>query len=300
MRERQTGPNVALLAAAALAVTIAGCDRAAEARSGGAGEPDVTTTTLAADLALVRQERILFTHHSVGVNILAGIGRLDADEAAGGPRLRMVLLDEAEKLDGPVLAHGGGGRNTEPKTKIDHFAETIRRSPGLRPRIALMKLCYVDFEPSTNVDDLFAHYRRTLEALEAEHPEIRFAHVTVPLFRRPTDLKSRLRRLLGKEVWDDVANAKRSEFSARLRQTFPDDPIFDLAAAEARGPDGSTVTSRLGGVVVPTLHPAYTDDGGHLNDLGQRVVGAAAIRFLADAVRADAARPRRARADAGR
>lgn len=295
MHERAKRPSVALLAAA-LAAGAAACDRPAAAGGEAAGGPTVMTAQqLAPDLALVRQGRFLFTHHSVGVNILAGISRLDA-EAGGG--LRVALLDEAERLDGPVLAHGGGGRNTEPRSKIDHFAETIRRSPGVRPRLALMKLCYVDFDPRTDVDGLLAHYRRTLEALEAEHPEIRFAHVTVPLFRRPTDLKSRLRRLLGKEVWDDAANARRSEYNARLRQAFAGDPIFDLAAAEARGPDGQVVTYERGGVVIPTLHPAYTDDGGHLNELGQRVVGAAAIRFLADTVRAEAGRPAAAPAGA--
>jgi hypothetical protein len=147
-----------------------------------------------------------------------------------------------------------------------------------------MKLCFVDFDPRTNVDDLFGHYQRTVEDLKREHPEIRFAHVTAPLFRRPTDLKSSARRLLGREVWEDAANVKRAEYNRRLKETFASDPVFDLARVEATGPDGSVSSFEQGGRTYLTLHPSFTDDGGHLNASGQRTAGAAAIRFLAAAL----------------
>jgi hypothetical protein len=238
---------------------------------------------LATDLGVVRQARIAFSHHSVGVNILAGIERLDAGST--GTRLRLASLEEAAALEGPVLAHGGGGSNGAPKSKIDFFAATIRSQPRLKPDMAFMKLCYVDFNPSTDVDDLFSYYRRTLESLKSEHPEIRFAHVTVPLFRRPTDLKSSLRRLLGLEVWEDAANVKRSEYNRRLVENFGSDALFDLARAEATGPSGDTSSFEHGGGRYLSLYPSYTEDGGHLNQLGQREVGAAAIHFLADTLR---------------
>ena len=46
------------------------------------GEPKAMRDNLATDLGVVRQARIAFSHHSVGVNILAGIERLDAGSAA--------------------------------------------------------------------------------------------------------------------------------------------------------------------------------------------------------------------------
>jgi hypothetical protein len=238
------------------------------------------TSQLASDIAKARQGRILFGHHSVGVNVLAGLERLDAE--AGGGRLRTAALEQAASIQGPVLAHGGVGRNGDPKSKVDAFAAAVRAGPGVE--LAFMKFCYVDFEPATDVAALLAHYQRTLQSLKREHPEIRFAHVTVPLTVEPTTLKSRLRRLLGREVWEDAANAKRSEFSRRLREAFPSDPIFDLARVESTGPDGVVRQFTHAGATHPSLDPRFTDDGGHLNEPGQRAAALELARFLAQAL----------------
>jgi len=247
-------------------------------------ESKVTTMQLAADLAAVRQGRILFSHHSVGANILTGIKRLDA-EISGGVRLRMASLGEATTSTEPAFIDVTGGQNGEPKTKIDFFAATIRGETRLKPDLAFMKFCYVDFNPQTDIDDLFGYYRSTLEALKREHPEIRFAHVTVPVTRWPTELKWRIFRLIGKEVWDDATSMKRAEFNRRIKESFGADPVFDLARVEATAPDGSLTTFEQGGLNYLSLYPGYTEDGGHLNMVGQQVVGAAAIRFLVEALK---------------
>ena len=239
------------------------------------------TEQLALDIAAVRRGRILFGHHSVGMNVLAGLERLDAE--AGGGRIRTVSLEQAASTQGPLLAHGGVGRNGDPRSKVDDFAARIRSGPGVE--LAYMKFCYVDFEPSSDVEALLAHYQRTLHSLKGEHPQIRFAHVTVPLTTRPTDPKSWLRRLLGKEVWEDAANAKRSQFSRRLREVFPSDPIFDLARVEALGPDGEARRPGHDREGTPSMDPRYSDDGGHLNAQGQRAAAAEMVRFLAQALR---------------
>lgn len=257
-----------------------GCGPGAPA-AGEGGVPQAMTAKLRRELEVVAGARILFVHHSVGVNILAGMTSLSAE--AGVP-LRMAELGEATELEGPVLAHGGGGRNTDPRSKIDAFASLIRGQPRLAPDLAFLKLCYVDFEPTTDVPQLFDHYRRTLQALQREHPEVRFAHATVPLFRRSTDLRATVKRLLGREVWEDAANARRAEYNQLLRAAFPGDPILDVAGAESTAPDGGAVTGPFQGRAVPALHPGYTDDGGHLNAAGQRAVGLAAVELLARAL----------------
>jgi hypothetical protein len=264
-----------------LLAAATGC-RPAGTQAAGEGMPTPMTDHLAADLAVVRQGRIFFAHHSVGQNILAGVERLDSE--AGGGVLKVALLAEAAALAGPVLAHAGGGQNGAPKSKIDAFAAAIRGSPGLKPDLAFMKLCYVDFEPRTDVEDLFNHYRRTLDALKRDYPQIRFGHVTTPLIRRPDDLKSSLRRLLGREVWEDAANAGRNEYNRRLAEHFASDPVFDLALVEATAPDGGAVRFELDGRSLMSLYPGYTEDGGHLNATGQRAAGAAALRFAAGAL----------------
>jgi len=244
-------------------------------------ESHMTKTQLTADLATVRQSRILFSHMSVGADILAGIKRLDA-ENAGGKSLRLVSLQEAVASGGPVLIDVSGGRNGEPRTKIDFFAATIRGEARLKPNLAFMKLCYVDFNPRTDVDELFNYYRSTVASLKKEHPEIRFAHVTVPLMEQPTGLKWRIYRFIGREVWEDAANVKRAQFNQRLQENFRSDPVFDIARVEATAPDGRLTTFEQGGRSYLSLYPGYTEDGGHLNAAGQRVAGVAAIRFLAE------------------
>ena len=75
---------------------------------------------------------------------------------------------------------------------------------------------------------------------------------------------------------DLADNAKRKEFNDyHLRKEFDKDHLFDLAALEAE-----KVTAD-DGKVVEVLRPSLTDDGGHLNDAGQRLVASAFIKLLA-------------------
>ncbi len=252
--------------------------------AGDKGKSSAAPTSFAPAMAEVRKARILFSHHSVGANIVEGIKRLDSSISGEG-RLRVLTLQEAAASKGPALIEFSGGSNGEPKTKIDSFAATIRQDARLKPDLAFMKLCYVDFDPQTDVDDLFTYYRRTLDGLKREYPGIRFAHVTVPLTSRPTGIKSQADRLMGRVVWEDAANAKRAEFNDRLKQSFAADPIFDLSLVEATAPDGHLTTFELGGRSYLSLYPGYTEDGGHLNPLGQQVAGEEAVKFMAEALK---------------
>ena len=247
-------------------------------------EAGMMAPLLATDLATIRQGRILFSHHSVGANILAGIKRLDAENSTSGS-LHFASLRDAAASRGAMLVDVSGGRNGAPKTKIDFFAATLRGEKKLKPDLAFMKLCYVDFNPQTDVGELFDYYRNTLEALKREYPEIRFGHVTTPLKAWPTEPKWKMYRLMGREVWEDAANVKRAEFNRLLKQSFGTDPVFDLAQVEATAPDGSLTTFEQGGQQYSSLYPGYTEDGGHLNETGQLAAGMAAIRFMAEGLK---------------
>jgi hypothetical protein len=237
------------------------------------------TSQLLADLSVVRGHRILFLHHSVGRNVLAGIEQIDREVGEG--RLAIVPPEAALETGSPALVDATGGQNQDPESKMAAFAEMLRREPRLKPDLAFMKLCYVDFHPRTDVGRLFSSYERTIAEVRRDHPELRVAHVTAPLRRRPAGLKSLVRRLLGRGAWEDAANTRRYEFNERLLATYPADPIFDLARIEATAPDGTVTTFQHGSRQIPSLYPGYTDDGGHLNAMGQRVAGEQAIRFLA-------------------
>ena len=126
---------------------------------------NVTSPQLTVDLAAASQGRVLFSHHSVGANIIEGVKRLDAENQKGD-HIRVVSLDEAAKAKGPMLIEFSGGQNGDPKGKIDAFAATIRSKPGLKPDLAFMKFCFVDFNPRTDVDGLFSYYQKTIENIE--------------------------------------------------------------------------------------------------------------------------------------
>ena len=243
---------------------------------------------ISADLDVALGTKIFFAHQSVGNNLLSGVQRL---AAGAGRELKVAKLDEADGKPGALWLHIAAGRNGEPKSKIDEFVSTLKGRTSLKPDVAFMKFCYIDFNPQTDVGDVFAYYQNALNALKRERPDVRIAHVTAPLMQKPNTLKARAQRLLGREVWGDAANVKRAEFNARLLAAFPSDPIFDVARWESTRPDGSRESFEQGGKTYYSLVPSYSDDGGHLDDLGQRVLGAEMIRFVARAMKQPLAGP---------
>ena len=144
-----------------------------------------------------------------------------------------------------------------------------------------MKFCFVDFNPHTDINELFTYYKDAMEQLGKERPDIEFLHMTVPLKERPHKFKDRVNRFLGRMVWEDETNIKRAEFNKLLYETYPDEEIFDIAHAESTLPDGKRSSFVKNGETYYSLASIYTDDGGHLNDLGQRRIASEMAHFLA-------------------
>jgi hypothetical protein len=210
--------------------------------------------------------RIFFGHQSVGANVLAGVRAVLAD--APGIRLEIAEASDPGALDRPVLAHAFLGRNGDPIGKIDHFRSLLESGIGEKADTALFKLCYVDIDASTDISGILAHYDRTMAELRAKYPRLALLAVTVPLTNMPPGLKSRIKRLIGRGVPAlKASNARRNEFNEHLRKVYAG-RLWDLAAAESLPGGGRSIE---------LLNPAFTSDGGHLNDLGGRV---AAIDLL--------------------
>lgn len=220
------------------------------------------------DLAALRGARIFFGHHSVGANILEGVSELS--KASGID----VRIEEA-----PV------GENTKPLGKFEDFAKRGEANPSDGTQLMAMKLCYVDFRPDTNVGELVQAYAAAVDRVKKARPGVRVVHVTPPLMARPSDLKSKVSRTLGKSIWEDEANAKRLEFKQKLLERFPGDPVFDLASVESTRPDGTKEEYDVDGRKVPMLWPGYTSDGGHLNERGRVAAAKAFVHTLAAALR---------------
>jgi hypothetical protein len=236
-------------------------------------------TTMTQAFERARSARVFFSHHSVGQNLIDGVQRWSAEQTGGG--VQLLPLEQAVSQPGPLWLHASGGRNGEPESKVDFFVQAIDRQADQPPRLAFMKFCYVDFNPQTDVEQLFGYYQKAIDGLKSRHPGIVFGHVTVPLTRYPTDLKWRLYRMIGRPVWEDAANIKRQAFNERLLQTFSKDPIFDLARGESTHADGSREAYERDGKTYYALDGRYAADEGHLNELGQRELGAELIRFVA-------------------
>lgn len=230
------------------------------------------------ELERAREVRLFFAHQSVGQNILAGVAQLSGHRIVPTP---LLSLHPNEPLPGWVDL--SVGQNGDPDGKIEAFVAAFEKHPTFHPDLALLKFCFVDFRPTTDVDQLFHHYEQALRGLAARHRETVFGHVTVPLTVYPTELKWRAFRWIGRSVWEDEANIKRTEFNRRLQSAFAADPIFDLSSAESIGPDGRRSLFEHAGQRYPALDPRYAQDEGHLNALGQQLLGTAFLRFVASA-----------------
>ena len=228
----------------------------------------------------IKNHRILFAHHSVGENILDGLKTLAKKT---GVDLKIEQIDTVPLTANSKFVDFSPGQNTNPKSKIDAFAEQIKNlNSDFIPEIAFLKFCYIDFSPDTNVEEILAYYKKNLATLKNKKPKITFIHCTVPLTIRPNDLKNRIKRLLGMQVWEDASNISRTKFNDMLYKTFPGDPIFDIARIESTHTDGSRTEFMHKGKTHYSLVQEYTSDGGHLNTLGQHIVALEMAEFLAE------------------
>src|SRR5512146_3487737 len=105
---RHAMPGTRRVATVPLLVVLAlGCR--ADGAPDSQGGANTMVPQIAADLRLIRAHRIYFYHHSVGVNVLSGVERLEAE--AGGERIAMAWVENGTPRDRGALVHGGGGRN---------------------------------------------------------------------------------------------------------------------------------------------------------------------------------------------
>lgn len=227
---------------------------------------------LKTQLEMVSSKRVLFAHQSVGMNVLAGLEVLAKEE---GVSLAVKELSPGAPL-APGLTHFFVGENERPEGKLEHFAATLEKTPGVE--LALLKLCYVDFSPDTDVAALFAKYQATHDALKAKFPSVEFVHVTAPLTVVQSGFKAFAKRLTGSAPWGARENVKRHQFNELVRKTYGSARLFDLAAVESNGTDACTF--ERDGKTWPCLRSSWTDDGGHLNSKGQREVARAFVDAL--------------------
>ena len=228
-------------------------------------------------------KRIFFGHQSVGYNILDGVGIILKEHPE--IHLKIVETSDPTRFDAPIFANAPIGRNGNPGSKCEAFERFLDDGIGKWADIAFFKFCFVDVNRDTDVEKMFEQYRATIRSVKKKYPALTIVHLTVPLVTSDYGLISRLKGiikgLLGRKSMD--ANVNRYRMNELIRKEYAGkDPVFDLASIESITPTGEPVTFVYDGKGYPSLYPGYTTDGGHLNDIGKRLVGMRLLVFLAD------------------
>jgi hypothetical protein len=246
-------------------------------------EISVVSQRLDKDLQTLAGARVFFGHQSVGKNIIAGIETLSGD-------FQEIDLNITEDINGMAgdsgsLLHSAVGKNREPLSKCVDFARIIDEELAGKIDYALLKFCYIDINRDSDVVKLFDDYKRTMDDLISNHPEIRFIHTTVPLRHSPGGAGVWVRELLGRPNNSKLDNVKRNQFNQLLRDNYTHSPIVDIAASESTYPSGKREAFKMDGQTYYSLIGEYTDDGGHLNEKGRAWVATAFVRELAQIIR---------------
>lgn len=246
----------------------------------GCGEARQEDTAVSPEVKITHAEwqglvgkRILFGHQSVGQNILDGI-RVLADDA-------QVTLPIVESRDAGArggITHFFVGNNQDPTSKLRDFTAALESDAARAPDIALVKLCYIDFDADSDAKAIAEEYIGALDDLSRRYPSTTFVAMTAPLTAPQTGPKALIKRLLGRPVSGYADNARRQEFNDILRSRYKGQgELFDLAGIEDEGAAPFEYEGRR----LEVLNEAFTNDGGHLNAPGAQIVAARLIRYLA-------------------
>jgi hypothetical protein len=233
---------------------------------------------LRSSLEKLQKLQIYFGHRSVGNNIIQGLN--DILKNYQDIRLNIVDMDSSESLPQYYFAHNRIGENGDPNSKCDAFADQLDKNMGSQVDIAFFKYCFADIKETIDIQKAFDHYKKTYSRLKTQYPDIIFIHVTVPLGSGTRGWKRAVKKLFNLDDWSYPSNIKRNEFNNLILATYQEDPIFDLAKFESTYPDGRRESFNQNGKTYYSLIPAYTHDGGHLNETGRKVLARELIQFL--------------------
>ncbi len=237
-----------------------------------------TDDVMPASWEKLAQKKVFFGHQSVGNNIISGIKDLMPKNTS--IKLRILETENPSDFSSGIFAHHGVGQNVDPESKIKDFVRIMDQGIGGKADIAFFKFCYIDFNAHTNIQQLFNDYKNSMSILKEKYPQTVFMHCTVPLvIQTKTTPKSMIKKILGRD--DSVQNIARNDFNELIRKEYGGKAhIFDIAEIESTYPDGSRESFVKNGKTYYALVPAYTDDGGHLNESGSKIVADKLLMLL--------------------
>lgn len=248
---------------------MAGCERSSC--------PMITNSVTLPMLSKLASKKIIFGHQSVGNDIIEGITLIS------NPLSKNIMLVEAG-LDSvvsekPALTHFLVGTNGNAESKILDFKKVMQSGAGEHVDIAFFKFCFVDIDSNTDPNSIFEKYVSVIDDLSRQYPRVMFLHCTVPLTTVRLGIKSRIQKLLGIKLLFEQDNLQREAFNSLLRNHYGN-RVFDLAFFESSTLDNARISGEMNGKLYYSLNPAYTYDGGHLNDVGKQIIAEKLLRYL--------------------
>jgi len=234
--------------------------------------------------AKLAQKKLFFGHKSVGYNIIDGI--TDIINERDYIKLNIIEAREPAVFEKPVFAHSQVGINTDPSSKIKHFMEIMDAGVGGRVDIAFFKFCYVDIMRDSDPQKIFEDYSAALEELKDRYPNTKFLHVTVPIRSVPKgakrNLKQTVKLLIGRPGFLED-NMMRRRYNDLLNNAYSKaGHFFDLALIESVNKGGFRCHAVKRAEKVYVMAPEYTEDGGHLNNRGRKLVAEQLLINLAE------------------
>ena len=229
------------------------------------------------------KKKIFWGHQSVGSNILKGMQELLTEHPE--IPLKIAAVKDPYVLGTGVLSHDNVGMNGDPSSKIKDFVRMMDNGIGVQADYAFFKFCFIDFNGNSNVKKLFKEYKIAMRKIKEKYPQVKIMHATIPLVKVQSGPKAWLKKIIGRTLDGTIDNVKRHAFNEMIKAEYGGkDPIFDIAKYESTRPDGSREIHKLNGKEYFSLVPAYTSDGGHLNDLGSRFLAAKLFVLLAGSI----------------
>ena len=228
------------------------------------------------------EKKIYFGHQSVGFNIIKGMKDIMAEYP--DIKLNIVETHDSKDFSSGVFAHSRVGQNLDTKIKINDFTKVLDDGVGRKADAAMLKFCYLDMTKNTDVAKVFGEYHSAVDQVRQNYPDLTIIHVTEPLTVSETNWKTWIKKVIGKkDFWEFDDNIQRNRYNRLLKKEYEGrDPIFDLARIESTNQDGTRKSFTLHGVTYYSMVPEYTRDGGHLNEIGRKVVAEQLLLFLAN------------------
>ncbi len=234
------------------------------------------------------QKKIFFGHKSVGNNIISGIKKTMLNNQQ--IKLHIVETKDTADFGKAVFAHYSNiGKNRYPLSKVEGFVKLMNDGLGDKTDIAFLKFCYVDVKSDTDIQNIFKKYRESIDKLKLQYPDMTIVHFTVPLLRKEQtgiikSVKNFIKGLMGKKKENSFSNSHnvvRNKYNTLLVNHYGGkEPVFDIARLESTCPTGKREVFSYDAKEYYALSSEYTDDGGHLNENGQKYIAEHLLIFL--------------------